>query len=103
MNTISERLSWARAQAGFKSATDAARHYGWNENTYRSHENGAREPKREVAQQYAKAFKVSFDWLFLGTGQAKTDNKELDALINKYKQADDNVRKAVNLMLGIEE
>lgn len=81
MDTIGERLGWARAQAGFKNATDAARHFGWNENTYRSHENGAREPKRSIAKQYAKAFKVSFNWLFLGHGEASDKTDPVDAAL----------------------
>lgn len=68
MDTIGQRLSWARAQAGFKTATDAARRFGWNENTYRSHENGARDPKPEIAKIYARAFKVDQNWLYMGTG-----------------------------------
>ena len=65
-NEPHERLAWARAQAGYKSATDAARAFGWNENTYRSHENGERGLRRKVAETYAKAFHVTPAFLMLG-------------------------------------
>lgn len=63
-----ERLQKARAKAGYESATDAARAFGWNEITYRAHENGGRGLKPKVAEQYAKAFKVSAGWLLTGDG-----------------------------------
>ena len=34
------RLATARERAGFRSAAEAARHYGWNRSTYHAHENG---------------------------------------------------------------
>ena len=63
-----ERLQAARLRAGFTEATDAARAFGWNENTYRSHENGVRGLKPEVASRYAKRLKVSAGWLLTGEG-----------------------------------
>jgi phage repressor protein C with HTH and peptisase S24 domain len=63
-----ERLQKARAKAGYENATDAARAFGWNEITYRAHENGGRGLKAKVAEQYAKAFKVSAAWLLTGEG-----------------------------------
>lgn len=61
-----ERLQIVRAQAGYANATDAARAFGWNENTYRSHENGERGLKPAVANRYAKAFRVSSAYLLTG-------------------------------------
>lgn len=63
-----ERLQQSRARAGWANATDAARAFGWNENTYRSHENGERGLKAGVAERYGKAFKVSAAWLLTGEG-----------------------------------
>lgn len=54
-----DRLQKARIKAGFKTAADAARAFGWPAITYRAHESGGRGLKREVAMQYGKAFKVS--------------------------------------------
>lgn len=49
-------------------ATDAARRHHWNENTYRSHENGTRPLSKSAAANYAKAFKVAAGWLLYGEG-----------------------------------
>mgnify|MGYP001310902491 CR=1 FL=1 len=54
-----DRLRELRERAGFDTAADAARRFGWNENTYRSHENGARDISRKAAAKYAKAFGVA--------------------------------------------
>lgn len=63
-----ERLRKARIEAGFENAVDAARAYGWNEATYRSHENGVRGLLRRPAERYAKAFRKPVEWLLLGKG-----------------------------------
>ncbi|RAI42801.1 hypothetical protein CH341_17560 [Rhodoplanes roseus] len=68
MESPSDRLSRARERAGFATATDAARRHHWNENTYRSHENGSRDLSRKAAEKYAKTFKVSSGWLLYGEG-----------------------------------
>lgn len=66
-----ERLQQARKKAGFETASDAARAFGWNENTYRSHENGERGLKPATAARYAKCFKTSYGWLLTGEGVSK--------------------------------
>lgn len=69
----SGRLRWAREEAGYRSAREAARARGWSENTYRSHEDGNRVKrgfKPEDAEKYARAFKVSEHWLMTGKGGA---------------------------------
>lgn len=65
-----DRLKKAREQAGFETATDAARKFGWTETTYRAHENGQRNIPRERAPIYARAFRVSPEWLLYGRGSA---------------------------------
>ena len=62
-----QRLKIAREAAGFETAIDAARAFGWTEVTYRHHENGTRNFPKDKAITYAKAFKVSAEWLMLGT------------------------------------
>lgn len=74
MSEPNERLQIARRKAGYADATDAARAFGWNENTYRSHENGMRGLKTDVAERYAKAFRVSSAWLLTGEGNADRQN-----------------------------
>lgn len=74
MDDPHERLQAARARAGFDEATDAARAFGWNENTYRSHENGQRGLRRDVAERYAKRFRVTVGWLLTGEGSMEQRN-----------------------------
>src|SRR5262245_7853924 len=62
------RLRFAREQAGYASASDAARAMGVEEPTYLGHENGSRGLSR-AAQRYAKFFRVSLDWLLAGRGE----------------------------------
>lgn len=74
-----ERLAHARSQAGYSKATDAARAFGWNENTYRSHENGTRDISKAAAQKYGKAYKVDPSWLLFGKkGLEFSDQKMLE-------------------------
>jgi SOS-response transcriptional repressor LexA len=61
-----DRLQKARREAGFETAVDAARAYGWGQSTYISHENGTRGLKPAKAEQYARAFKVQPEWLLYG-------------------------------------
>lgn len=69
METPSKRLRWARIKrGGFDSAAAAAQAYGWNTSTYSGHENGDRNPSRDAAKRYAKAFRVSWTWLLEGEG-----------------------------------
>lgn len=58
-----DRLRQARANAGFESAAEAARAFGWGEAGYRHHENGTREFDAAAAKKYGKAFKVNPGWL----------------------------------------
>lgn len=66
MKDIGVRLKEAREEAGYATAGEAAVAFGWNENTYRSAENGYRAPGRRSLVKYAKAFRVSVDWLLTG-------------------------------------
>jgi hypothetical protein len=58
-----DRLRAARKLAGFKSASAAARQFGWGDAAYRHHENGTREIGVAQAIEYGKAFKVTPSWL----------------------------------------
>lgn len=66
--TANQRLKFVRERAKFETAADAARRFGWNETTYRSHENGHRGFPAKRAPIYAKAYKVSEEWLLYGKG-----------------------------------
>lgn len=61
-----ERLQDARRKAGYPQAIDAARAFGWGESTYISHENGTRGIRKDVAEKYGKAFRVSPAWILYG-------------------------------------
>jgi hypothetical protein len=62
-----ERLQEARASAGFDEASLAARALGIKEPTYLGHENGSR-GFRSRADQYARKYGVSLEWLLTGRG-----------------------------------
>lgn len=58
-----ERLKAARSKAGYASAADAARAFGWPEPAYRHHENGTRSFGPDAAKKYGRAFKCKPGWL----------------------------------------
>jgi SOS-response transcriptional repressor LexA len=66
METMADRLKQARAEAGYSSAVDAVRAFGWTPSTYYGHENGRVKISRDAAYKYAKAFKVDPSWLLYG-------------------------------------
>lgn len=67
LQTPGERLRWARENGtDYRSASDAARAFGWAISTYLGHENGDRIPSREAAKQYALAYHVPWYWLLEG-------------------------------------
>ncbi|WFU44510.1 S24 family peptidase [Bradyrhizobium sp. CB82] len=68
METMGERLRTAREKAGFRSAMAAAKRFSWPTSTYAAHENGQNQFPVEVAERYARAFKVSAGWLLSGEG-----------------------------------
>lgn len=73
LDTQAGRLAWARINAGYSSPREAAGAKGWNENTYKSHENGIRGSegiKPKHLKKYARAYGVSEVWLTLGSGPA---------------------------------
>lgn len=76
MEEPKDRLRKARERAGFDDAVSAARAYGWNENTYRSHENGNRGVPLNAAKRYAQRFKVSAGWILTGEKQPLSDALE---------------------------
>lgn len=65
----SKRLQQARREAGYETAADAAKAFGWTPSTYTSHENGTRGLRPEAARRYAKAFRKPEEWLLLGKGR----------------------------------
>ena len=62
------RLKVARQRADIGGYRKLATKFGWNENTYKAHENGRNGFGLADAKRYAKAFKVSLNWLNFGLG-----------------------------------
>lgn len=71
--TASDRLREARTKAGFSYASEASNRHGWNQVTYRSHENGTRAFDPDVARKYARAFGVKPEWLLYGKTSGKNE------------------------------
>ena len=61
-----ERLRQARLDAGFSTASEAARRFGWADSAYRHHENGTRGFSAKTAERYARAYRVPVDWIVFG-------------------------------------
>lgn len=68
MDTMGDRLKWARTKKGFGSARKAAMANGWTYSTYAAHENGQNEFGPEDAAVYGRIFGVSPGWLLTGAG-----------------------------------
>lgn len=85
-----ERLKAARQKAGFTSAADAARAFGWTESAYRHHENGTRDFGPDAAKKYGRAFKAKPGWL-LGLdsvdGEPPLPSREESLVVNGSVEA----------------
>lgn len=66
MTTPADRLRRLRIAKGFPTAAEAAKAFGWNEHTYKSHENGIRGIRLEAARKYALAFASSAAHILTG-------------------------------------
>jgi phage repressor protein C with HTH and peptisase S24 domain len=73
MKEPGDRLRELRIKKGYDTTADAARAFGWNENTYKSHENGERGIKLPVARKYAAAYGSSASYILTGDGADKPD------------------------------
>lgn len=67
MKDASDRLRQIRLKKGFDSPSEAARAFGWNEHTYKSHENGIRGIRIDAARKYAAAFGSTAAFILTGT------------------------------------
>ena len=93
--TDHERLKLARENASYDTAADAARAFGWNEVTYRAHENGQNGIKLELARRYARAFRVRVEWMVSGAGQPNGpgDDPEMAELKECFDSLDQGERR----------
>lgn len=88
---IHDRLKTARTDAGYESASEAARALGINVATYVHHENGTRGFNIEAATKYSRRFGVALEWLLTGRGTNKTsagvvDTTQPNATIQKIEE-----------------
>jgi len=75
-----KRLVKARKDANFTSARAACERFGWKHDAYKAHESGRNGFGVAVSKAYAKAFKVSLNWLQFGTGD-QTDSDDIPPTI----------------------
>ena len=78
-----DRLRQARIAAGFERASDAAARFGWNENTYKSNENGNAPFSFRKAREYAEAFGVRAEWLYDETGPVQAGVEPMVRIIGR--------------------
>lgn len=74
---MSDRLRKARADAGYKYASEAAKAMNVTPSTYRAHENGQNNFSFEEAEHYARRFDVSPVWLMTGKNGEPPKNIEI--------------------------
>ena len=79
-----ERLKMAREAAGYATAADAARAFGWIKVTYGAHEHGRNGFNLELARKYAKVFCVNVYWLVSGMGPMKKGD-DVDPGFEEFK------------------
>jgi len=77
-DTPGTRLQWARRRKGYARAADAAKAYGWNENTYKSHENDTRGLRPITAKRYGSALGVPAGWLLTAEGDPNVRKSPLE-------------------------
>jgi hypothetical protein len=78
-----DRLRQARIAAAFERASDAAARFGWNENTYKSNENGNAPFSFRKAKEYAEAFGVRAEWLYDAAGPMHPTSEPMVRIIGR--------------------
>ena len=58
MTEPSERLRDARKRAGYETATDAAKAFGWPPSTYLGHENGDRPISKKARNYFCAVLRI---------------------------------------------
>lgn len=97
MGTLADRLQQARKAAGYEKASDAIEAFGFSQFTYYQHENGTREPGKPLLDRYAKAYKVSIDWLMRGIGEMRPAANDPDTadVVNIMGKLDERRRREI--------
>jgi SOS-response transcriptional repressor LexA len=77
-----ERLKRARKEFGkFPSGEAAAERFSWGVSAYKAHESGRNGIDSATGRQYARAFKVSYPWLYLNVGDPLDREPQNDAIV----------------------
>ncbi|MFC3071513.1 S24 family peptidase [Shinella pollutisoli] len=76
------RLAAARIHSKIGGIRKVSKHFGWNENKYKSHESGRNGFGIADAKRYAKAFKVNLKWLQFGIGQPDDADAEPVSIVD---------------------
>lgn len=74
------RLAQLREEKGYKTMKDAADALGVNYTTYRSWEQGEREPRTKVTKKIADHYGVSMDYI-LGRSDKRNEQEEIDEVM----------------------
>ena len=94
-----QRLREARERAGFTTPKAASEYFGWNENTYKSNENGARGISKKEAPKYAKAFHVSAGWILFEDKEGGPSLSEREhSVLTKFRMLVTEHQEAVHAM-----
>ncbi|WP_433942654.1 S24 family peptidase [Brevundimonas diminuta] len=86
-----DRLKAARIAAGFETAADAARALGEHPQNVRDHEAGRRGIKPEMAERYAKLYRIDAAEILFGQGHAsesgvaENDNVRMVGVIGEIR------------------
>lgn len=81
MSDAAERLRALRIKKGFANPIDAARAYGWNEHTYKAHENGIRGIRPDAARKYASAYGSTAAHI-LGLGNGAVEKPAVNQVVH---------------------
>jgi hypothetical protein len=98
-DTPGQRLQWARRRKGYNRPADAAKAYGWNENTYKSHENDMRGLRQKPAARYGRALGVPAGWLLTGEGDPSVRKSPLEGrLLDTFRTLPETEQEIVALL-----
>lgn len=77
-----ERLRDAQKNSALGGYRKLSTRFGWNENTVKGHLQGKSSFGTAMGKQYAKAFGVSFQWLYHGIGQPEDVDSEPVSIVD---------------------
>ena len=98
---MGQRIIKARESLTDYSQSDMTRALGLREPTYGNYERGSRRMPPDVMKKFYILTGCSADYIYRGEGPMAGDDSHMQKLREKYQEADENVRRAVNLILGI--